>query len=86
VKLEQYDEVTRKLNNGQAMHALADWPAGCLSHAAWAEESGALGVFDVWESAEAFHAFGEKLLPVIAEVGLPAAEPHVVPLHNFVNS
>ncbi len=41
---EQYDEVCRKLNNGQLMTKLSDWPGGgCLEHAAWHEESGALG-------------------------------------------
>jgi hypothetical protein len=85
--LDQYDEVCRGLNNGQPMTKLSDWPGGgCLAHTAWQEESGALGVFDVWESPEAFQSFGEKLMPVAAEVGLPAAEPHVVPLHNFVAS
>lgn len=85
--LDQYDEVCRKLNNGQPMTNLSDWPGGgCLSHAAWQEESGSLGVFDVWESQEAFQSFGEKLMPLVGEVGLPAAEPHVVQLHNFVAS
>jgi hypothetical protein len=85
--LDQYDEVCRRLNNGQPMTKLSDWPGGgCLAHAAWEEESGALGVFDVWESPEAFQSFGEKLQPHVAEVGLPAAEPQVVPLHNFVAS
>ena len=85
--LEQYDEVTRRLNNGQPLQALSDWPvSGCLSHAAWQEESGSLGVFDVWESAEAFQSFGEKLMPIMAEVGMSPTEPHIVPLHNFVGS
>lgn len=39
-----------------------------------------------WESAEAFQSFGEKLMPIIAEVGLPQTEPHIVQLHNFVAS
>ena len=85
--LEQYDEICRRLNNGQPMTKLSDWPGGgCLEHAAWQEESGALGVFDVWESAESFQSFGGKLMPILGEVGLPQAEPHIVELHNFVAS
>ena len=85
--LDQYDEISRNLNNGQPLSKLSDWPVeGCLSHAAWQEESGGFGVFDVWESAEAFQSFGEKLTPLIGESGLPAAEPHIVTLHNFVDS
>jgi hypothetical protein len=85
--LEQYDEACRRINDGQPMRALSDWPGGgCLAHTAWHEESGALGVFDVWESPEAFERFGEKLMPIINEVGITPAEPHIVPLHNFVAS
>jgi hypothetical protein len=85
--LEQYEEVSRRVNDGQLLTKLSQWPGGgILEHAAWQEESGALGVFDVWESAEAFQSFGEKLMPIMAEVGLPQAEPHIVPLHNFIAS
>jgi len=85
--LDQYDEVCRRLNDGQPMRALSDWPGGgCLEHSAWAEDSGALGVFDVWESPEAFRAFGDKLMPLLGEVGMTPAEPHIVQLHNFVSS
>ena len=63
--LDQYDEACRRLNDGQPMRALSDWPGGgCLEHSAWAEESGSLNVFDVWESPEAFQQFGEKLMPI----------------------
>ncbi|HEY1524301.1 MAG TPA: hypothetical protein VGF70_14925 [Solirubrobacteraceae bacterium] len=32
--LDQYDEVCRRLNNGQPLRALSDWPGGgCLEHA-----------------------------------------------------
>jgi hypothetical protein len=41
-------------------------------------------VFDVWESVDAFQSFGEKLMPIIGEVGLPQTEPHIVQLHNFI--
>ncbi len=81
---DQYDEVCRALNNGQLMRSLADWPGGgCLSHAAGATPSG-LCVLDVWESAEKFRAFGEKLMPVIQQAGLEADEPIIFPAHNFV--
>lgn len=85
--LEQYDEVCRRLNNGQPMTKLSDWPVeGCLEHAAWEEDSGSLHVFDVWESAEAFQSFGTTLMPIAGEVGLPETQPHIIELHNFVAS
>ena len=84
--LDQYEQVCRGLNNGELMTKLSDWPGdGCLAHAAW-QDGDTLSVFDVWESPEAFESFGEKMMPIAADAGLPPAEPHVVPLHNFVAS
>lgn len=67
--VDQYDEVCRRLNNGQPMTKLSNWPGGgCLAHTACQEEPGALGVFDVWESPEGFQGFGEKLMPIAARL------------------
>jgi hypothetical protein len=83
--VDQYEEVCRGINNGQPMRALADWPGGgCLSHAAGATPEG-LRVTDVWESPEKFQAFGEMLMPHLAQAGIQPAEPTVFPVHNFVN-
>jgi hypothetical protein len=83
--IDQYEEVCRGINNGQPMRALADWPGGgCLSHAAGATPEG-LQVTDVWESPEKFQAFGEMLMPHLAQAGIEPAEPTVFPVHNFVN-
>ena len=82
---EQYDEVTRGLNNGQPMRSLADWPdGGCLSHIAGTTPDG-LAVLDVWESAEKFQAFGQKLMPLIQQAGLKPDEPVIFPAHNSVS-
>lgn len=82
---EQYDEVCQRLNNGQPMRSLADWPGGgCLSHAAGATPDG-LCVLDVWESPEKFQAFGEKLMPLVQQAGLKPDEPIIFPAYNFVN-
>jgi hypothetical protein len=82
---EQYDEVTRGLNNGQPLRSLADWPGGgCLSHVVGATPDG-LCVLDVWESAEKFQAFGGTLMPLIQQAGLKPDEPVVFPVHNFVS-
>jgi hypothetical protein len=85
--LDQYEQVCRGVTGGRTMERLSDWPGGgCLSHAAWAEEDGGLRVFDVWESPEAFQRFGETLMPQVQAAGLPEASPHIVQLHNWVNS
>jgi len=81
----QYDEVSRRLNHGQPVRSLAHWPGrGCLSHVVGATTNG-LVVLDVWESAEKFQAFGEKLMPLIQQARLEPDEPVVFPAHNFVN-
>ena len=82
--IDQYEQVCRGLNNGELITKLSELGDGCLVHTAWQEESGALGVYDVWESAEAFGAFGERLMPLLSEAGFAESQPHVIQLHNFV--
>lgn len=54
-------------------------------HAVGRTESGGLVVADVWESAEAFGDFAQKVIgPRGAEVGLPEFEPRLIPVHNDV--
>ena len=67
------------------MRSLVGWPGGgCLSRSVGATPDG-LVVLDVWESAEKFEAFGEKLMPLIQQARLKPDEPVVFPAHNFVN-
>ena len=73
---EQYDEVTRRLEE-----AGAGSPPGREYHVAFGEEKG-LSVFDVWDSKESFERFGKTLMPILQEVGVDAGEPAVVEIHN----
>jgi hypothetical protein len=41
-------------------------------------------VFDVWESQEAFEAFGTTLLPIMAELGADPGQPMVARVHNVI--
>jgi hypothetical protein len=41
-------------------------------------------VVDVWESEEACDRFGEKLGPILQEVGVEEA-PEIYPAHTFVS-
>jgi hypothetical protein len=34
-------------------------------------------VFDVWDSQEAFAAFGEHLMPILAQQGIDPGEPQI---------
>lgn len=60
---DQYDEVIRRLEA-----AGAGVPEGRTYHCAFAL-GGGLHVFDVWDSQETFDAFGQTLMPILADVG-----------------
>jgi hypothetical protein len=73
-----YDEALAKLEA-----AGAGSPPGRLYHVGLASD-GLIQVFDVWESQEAFEAFGATLLPIMAALGVEPGEPMVAPVHNII--
>ena len=75
---DKYDEAISRLEG-----AGAGTPAGRTYHVAL-ETNGAITVFDVWESQEAFEAFGSTLLPILAELGVDPGEPMVSRVHNVI--
>jgi hypothetical protein len=75
---EEYDEIIRRL---EAVGAAA--PAGRLYHVAL-ETGGHVRLLDIWESSEAFHAFGATLVPILAELGVDPGEPQVSPVRNII--
>lgn len=74
----QYDQCMQKLSD-----AGASAPAGRSHHSTFGPTD-ALMVFDVWDSPEAFEAFGATLMPILAELGVDVGEPTVMPVHNIV--
>jgi hypothetical protein len=40
-------------------------------------------VYDIWESPEAFQAFGATLMPILDEIGIDAGEPTIMALHRL---
>jgi len=75
----QYDDAIGKL-----AAAGVGAPAGRTHHVAL-ESDGLIQVFDVWESQEAFEAFGATLLPILGELGVDPGEPMVAPIHNIID-
>jgi hypothetical protein len=73
-----YDEVVKRLED-----AGAGAPSGRLYHVAW-ESEGQIHVFDVWDSQESFDAFGETLVPIMAEFGADPGQPQVSTVHNII--
>ena len=81
---EQYDEVVGRLTDDRGLHSLGDRPVdGILFHAAGPTDNG-FRVIGVWESEEAFQRFGEVIVPLLQEAGMPGG-PQLFELHNFVN-
>ena len=75
---EQYDRAMAALEA-----AGAGSPAGRLHHSCFGAPDH-LMVYDVWESGEAFEAFGETLGPIVAQLGIDVGEPEIMPLHNHI--
>ena len=75
--LEQFNEVHRLLQESGKGEQSARIHHSCFG------EDGDLMVFDIWESAEAFQAFGEVLQPLVAKVGIDIGEPTVMPVHRL---
>jgi hypothetical protein len=78
VTTEQYDETIRRLEKS------GDWlPEGLEYHVAFRSD-GALRVSEIWDSREQFDAFGERLMPVLKDVGIDPGKPEMLQIHNIV--
>lgn len=78
--VEQYDETIRRLSDGGGFP-----PDGCEYHVAYFVD-GKLRVSEIWESQEKFAAFGERLMPILAEVGIDPGTPEVLEVHNAMSA
>jgi hypothetical protein len=77
VTTEQYDESIRRLEK------TGDWlPEGLEYHVAF-KSNGKFRVSEIWDSREQFDAFGERLMPVLKEVGIEPGEPEMLEIHNI---
>jgi len=82
---QNYEETVRRLAGKNRMSSPKDWPVeGLLVHVAGQGPNG-FRVVDVWASEDAFRRFGEKLLPVLREIGIEG-EPEVYPAHTVVTA
>src|ERR671936_3097035 len=83
---EKYEQSVRRVTGGKdRVESPSDWPVeGLLAHIAGQGETG-FRVVDVWESEEAFNRFGERLMPILEELGVEG-RPEVYPAHTFVSA
>ena len=61
-------------------------PDGLELHVAFGAEDD-LRVSEIWASKEQFQAFGERLMPILSDIGIQfSGEPEVFEVHNLVKS
>jgi hypothetical protein len=75
---QQYEESVRRLQE------VGDWPPEGLEIHVFFGSEGNFRVSEVWDSQEQFEAFGERLMPVLADIGIEPGEPEVLEVHNIV--
>jgi len=74
----QYDEIMTRLDAaGQGK------PRGRTHHSTFGPDDH-LMVYDIWDSQEDFDAFGQTLMPILAELGVDPGQPDVMPVHRIV--
>src|SRR5438128_12250955 len=79
VTTEQYDESIRRLEKS------GDWlPEGLEYHVAF-KSNGNFRVSEIWDSREQFDAFGERLMPLLKDLGIElSGEPEMLEIHNII--
>ena len=78
VTTEQYDETLRRLEDS------GDWPPDGLDYHVCFLVDGNVRVSEIWDSQEQAAAFGERLMPLLSDVGIDPGEPTLLEIHNIV--
>ena len=75
---QQYDETVRRLEQE------GDWPPDGLDYHVCFGPDGQMRVSEIWDSQAQFEAFGERLMPVLADTGIEPGEPEVLEVHSII--
>jgi hypothetical protein len=75
---QQYDDVVRRLTDAGVL------PADGLDYEICFGKPGNLRVSQVWDSQEQMEAFGQRLMPILQEVGIDPGQPEIVEVHNII--
>lgn len=77
---EKYDDSIRRLEEA----GLLPDPDGLDYHVCFGSD-GDLRVSEIWDSREQLEAFGERLMPILADAGIEfSGEPEVFEVHNIL--
>ena len=79
VTAEKYEESIRRIE------AAGEWPPdGLRTHVLFGTE-GSLKVSEIWDSQEQLQAFGERLMPILEDVGIEfSGPPEVFEVQNLI--
>ena len=76
---EKYDEAVRRLEEAGV------WPPDGLEYHVCFRSDGNLRVSEIWGSEEQLAAFGERMMPILTDVGIEfAGPPETFEVHNIV--
>jgi hypothetical protein len=74
----QYDETIRRLQDA------GDFPPDGMEYHVCFLSDGNVRVSEIWDSQEQLDAFGERLMPLLAEVGIDPGTPEILEIHNII--
>ena len=76
---EKYEESLRRLKEDGEFP-----PEGMEYHILFGSE-GNMRVSEIWDSREQMQAFGERLMPILVDIGIEfSGEPEIFDVHNIV--
>lgn len=75
---EQYDESIRRLQDS------GDFPPAGLEYHVCFLSDGSIRVSEIWDSMEQCQTFGERLMPILADLGIDAGRPETFEVYNSV--
>ncbi len=79
VTTQKYDECVSRLESQ------GDFPPDGLEYHVAFGSDGNFRVSEIWDSREQFEAFGQRLMPILAESGIElAGPPEVIEVHNII--
>ena len=75
---EKYDSTLARIE------AAGTFPPDGLDYHVCFGSAGNLRVSEIWDSREQFAAFGERLMPILADAGIEfSGEPEIFEVHNI---
>jgi hypothetical protein len=76
---ERYDESIRRLKEA------GTWPPDGLDYHVFFGSDENLHVSEIWDSQEQLEAFGQRLMPILAEIGIEfSGDPDVFEVRDIV--